>query len=553
MIKRTFLKIFVSVMTLAFLPAPSMAQKTLGSGSCGIGQTNCHAQEGKWWDADKHKGTADPFLSSAAKYREVAQRYGIRLNDFAKVNQSCMKCHGTVVSASATKEAEEGVSCESCHGGGSGYLETHDDVKGQGYANGVPRGLTANKDLNVRAKMCVDCHYITEQKLIDAGHPIGDNDAGFYVSGLEKKIAKHWRTFRSEGAGKLQPAFTKAITTRGPAPIARTPAPGTTPSSGGGTTASGTMTPTPTTPTPVTKTRTRKETRTITQPVREPPSPYATLGPTGCGLGQNNCHAEENGWWERDDHYVTIDPFLSRNKKYEDYLKRYGILGNTAEINKSCMTCHGTVISAEAASEVETGVSCESCHGPGSAYRDPHTEGDVKDGLNRSGYRRGLELGMRENKNLEVRGRTCVRCHAITDQILIQKTGHPTGDGFDYIRGMKKVGAAPHWKHAVESKELLEPAFTKALTGNVLTQIVEIEEPDPDAVVVEQVGVAPEPPPVIPPPAPVSRSIVTPPLEPLELPPLESVSDTTSLQNLLLIVKRRLELLYQKTGGAYQP
>jgi hypothetical protein len=36
---------------------------------------------------------------------------------------------------------------------------------------------------------------------------------------------------------------------------------------------------------------------------------------------------------------------------------------------------------------------------------------------------------------------------------------------------------------------------------------------------------------------------------PLALPPFPSVSDTASVQEILLILKKRLELLYQKTGG----
>jgi hypothetical protein len=36
---------------------------------------------------------------------------------------------------------------------------------------------------------------------------------------------------------------------------------------------------------------------------------------------------------------------------------------------------------------------------------------------------------------------------------------------------------------------------------------------------------------------------------PLELPPFPSISDTASVQEILLILKKRLELLYQKTGG----
>jgi hypothetical protein len=41
----------------------------------------------------------------------------------------------------------------------------------------------------------------------------------------------------------------------------------------------------------------------------------------------------------------------------------------------------------------------------------------------------------------------------------------------------------------------------------------------------------------------------TAPPAPLDLPPFPSISDTASVQEVILILKRRLELLYQKTGG----
>jgi hypothetical protein len=38
------------------------------------------------------------------------------------------------------------------------------------------------------------------------------------------------------------------------------------------------------------------------------------------------------------------------------------------------------------------------------------------------------------------------------------------------------------------------------------------------------------------------------PAAPIDLPPFPSVSDTASVREILMIVKKRLELLYQKTG-----
>jgi hypothetical protein len=81
------------------------------------------------------------------------------------------------------------VSCESCHGPASGYLEPH-QVKGS-YAKAVSTGLRDLKSNAARiAKACVACHLTTDKRLTAAGHPSG---AEFDVGAGLKKIV-HWAT-----------------------------------------------------------------------------------------------------------------------------------------------------------------------------------------------------------------------------------------------------------------------------------------------------------------------------------------------------------------------
>jgi hypothetical protein len=317
---------------------------------------------------------------------------------------------------------------------------------------------------------------------------------------------------------------------------------------------------------------------------------YKTLGPGSCGLGQNNCHTNENEWWKDDAHHATVDAFYDDPTAYEKIARLAGVdTGSMLKGNQSCMSCHGTVISGKQAREVEDGVSCESCHGPGSAYKDPHSEGDPKLGANRPGRIKALQLGMVELKNLDNRANACVRCHYITDQKLLA-AGHPNGANFNYISGLKKV--AKHWKRQPGSEELTKAPFEKAMqakgpvaqmvsvvpaaavavapapsakTDIVPKPLVAAETPKPTQPakpVVETPPPARQKGPVMPPPAIMPRQVAaTPPpmptavimpmenTAPLDLPPFPSVSDTASVQEILLILKRRLELLYQKTGG----
>lgn len=316
---------------------------------------------------------------------------------------------------------------------------------------------------------------------------------------------------------------------------------------------------------------------------------YQTLGPGSCGLGQNNCHTGENEWWKDDAHHATVDAFYDDPTAYEKIARLAGVdTGSMLKGNQSCMSCHGTVISGKEAREAEDGVSCESCHGPGSAYKDPHSEGDPKLGVNRPGRIKALQLGMVELKNLDNRANTCVRCHYITDQKLLA-AGHPNGANFNYISGLKKV--AKHWKRQPGSEDLTKAPFEKAMNAKgPVAQMVSVA-PAPTAAAApaspakteaapvtnvetttQPVKPAVEAPPparqkepvtpspaitlrqVAAPPPPMPTAVNTPmenmtPPAPLELPPFPSISDTVSVQEILLILKKRLELLYQKTGG----
>ncbi|MGH7599170.1 MAG: multiheme c-type cytochrome [bacterium] len=312
---------------------------------------------------------------------------------------------------------------------------------------------------------------------------------------------------------------------------------------------------------------------------------YQTLGPGSCGLGQNNCHTSENEWWKDDAHHATVDAFYDDPTAYEKIARLAGVdTGSMLKGNQQCMSCHGTVISGKEAREAEDGVSCESCHGPGSAYKDPHSEGDPKLGVNRPGRLKALQLGMVELKNLDNRANTCVRCHYITDQKLLA-AGHPNGANFNYISGLKKV--AKHWKRQPGSEELTKAPFEKAMNAKgpvaqmvsvapaaapappakteAAPAVANVETPTQPAKPVVEAPPPRQREPVTPPPATTPRRVAAPPPPmptavstpadsvappaPLDLPPFPSVSDTASVQEILLILKKRLELLYQKTGG----
>lgn len=310
---------------------------------------------------------------------------------------------------------------------------------------------------------------------------------------------------------------------------------------------------------------------------------YQTIGPDGCGSTKNNCHASENKSMV-DKHKNSLD--FAQSDDAAAYAEKSGVgSANMLKGNSKCMECHGTVVSGRETKEAEEGVSCEGCHGAGSGYKDIHSEGP-KGGpvVVRDGYTKSLPLGMRDLKKPEVLAAACVRCHLLTDQKILS-AGHPDGIKFNYKSGMKSV--AKHWKYRdqgnIPDQAVFKSAVAKkgptnvatktiaALAGEVPVTKARIEKPqkpipdvapttsnDSPAVAKQNTGnPIEEPAPVRvqkvpPPPRPVVADVLSPQsssAQPLELPPFPTITDSTRVDQMLLILKRRLELLYRKTGN----
>jgi hypothetical protein len=222
--------LLIGTALLSALPVIAQAQKTIGIGSCGTGQANCHVAEYKFYKVSPHNESLNKLYDDAEKAKSYGQKLGIP--DIFKGGTTCMKCHSTVAGGSGT--AEDGVTCEGCHGPGSDYKEPHQEGKGggasrPGYVKSLKLGLKDLKNLDVRARQCVYCHYVTDQKLLATGHKSGSDFN--YVSGM-RSVAKHWK--RQPGPEDLsRAAFDKARSARGPATAIATsepPKPSTAPS-----------------------------------------------------------------------------------------------------------------------------------------------------------------------------------------------------------------------------------------------------------------------------------------------------------------------------------
>jgi hypothetical protein len=123
-------------------------------------------------------------------------------------------------------------------------------------------------------------------------------------------------------------------------------------------------------------------------------------------VGADNCKACHSGiekgaqyemWWYKDLHSQAYEALSS--EKAIEYAKKNGIADPTKE--ESCLKCHSTYHAAPEnlrnGITPNEGVSCEGCHGPGSAYRGPTVM-------------RNRALALRQGLILQTED-VCTKCH----------------------------------------------------------------------------------------------------------------------------------------------
>jgi nitrate/TMAO reductase-like tetraheme cytochrome c subunit len=141
------------------------------------------------------------------------------------------------------------------------------------------------------------------------------------------------------------------------------------------------------------------------------------------------CHKKEligdqYGKWQDAKHSKALETL--KGEKAAEIAKEKGITGPASESEK-CLKCHVTAFGADASAfdkkplKAEDGVQCESCHGPGSAYKKKKTMAD---------HDKSLAAGMWEPGKDE---KICTACH--NDE-------SPTWDaaaGFDFEKRKEEI------------------------------------------------------------------------------------------------------------------
>ena len=126
-----------------------------------------------WLREDKHSGAYKLLLNEQSK--SIAKKLGLANAHEAR---ECLACHADYVPVAMRGEKfriEDGVGCESCHGGSQHWLKTHAEKMASHEAN-MDQGLFPSDQLPARSDLCLSCHLGTESKfatheIMGAGHP----------------------------------------------------------------------------------------------------------------------------------------------------------------------------------------------------------------------------------------------------------------------------------------------------------------------------------------------------------------------------------------------
>lgn len=180
---------------LAVLGAPLAAGAAYAAGGQYMGVASCagstcHGRaegNGAVVRQDEIATWQEPSSSTGAHSRAYAalsslrgRQIGATLGIEPTGANECLQCHATPAAAGQRGprfQLADGVGCESCHGPAERWLASHYAVPGSHAAN-VAAGLTALTNPQIRAQLCLDCHYAGGQagqfvthRVMAAGHP----------------------------------------------------------------------------------------------------------------------------------------------------------------------------------------------------------------------------------------------------------------------------------------------------------------------------------------------------------------------------------------------
>src|SRR6516225_4668578 len=184
--------------------------------------------------------------------------------------------------------------------------------------------------------------------------------------------------------------------------------------------------------------------------------PVKYIGPGSCAA--TSCHGsvkpvagsrvlqnEYSIWIVQDKHSRAYQALTG---EVGERMARILKLNAKAAESAKCLACHALYTTPEQrgrAFEISEGVSCESCHGPASAWLGPHTARAWP-------HEKSVALGMYDTRGLIPRTQKCLQCHLGTKEKFVDHemiaAGHP--DLYFELDSFSAV-MPRHWKTPRES------------------------------------------------------------------------------------------------------
>jgi hypothetical protein len=181
----------------AGLSAAAVGQESRSAGGRYVGVatcagSTCHGRaegNGEVVRQDEIATWQEPSASTGAHSRAYAVLDSLRGRQIAAslklgdptTEAACLGCHTTAAPAGERGprfQVSDGVGCESCHGAAGPWIASHYTTRGASHAANVAAGLTALERPQLRAGLCLDCHFgsadgnqFVTHRMMAAGHP----------------------------------------------------------------------------------------------------------------------------------------------------------------------------------------------------------------------------------------------------------------------------------------------------------------------------------------------------------------------------------------------
>ena len=144
------------------------------------------------------------------------------------------------------------------------------------------------------------------------------------------------------------------------------------------------------------------------------------------------CHAAAVQVWQSTPHFSTFTE-LSRNPEAKAICKKMGL--RSVKRSKVCVDCHFTQRESNGRIKLVSGVSCESCHGASKDWINLHNDygGPTANRESESDqhavqrFEAATAAGMRNTRNLYLIASSCLNCHTVPNEALVNVGGHRAG------------------------------------------------------------------------------------------------------------------------------